>query len=149
MTEEEKQRILAESRRLLEELANMQPYEPATEDIIEADISDYQTPTWIDELLGPTDPLARFRAEAEAQERRFEKEREAEHARQRRREATMSDKAWKARATAIVARELKRERDEIFEAVGSAVGQILRAAPRRDRAGSRQAPHRARDRKGA
>jgi hypothetical protein len=106
-TAEEKAEIMEKSRQLLEELANMLPYEPAAEEAIEAE----PWPSWergnanhrlIRYGIALADPhgLDRWRADAEAQEHRFETERaareqrEAEIRRQQQVQAMSSDANW-------------------------------------------------------
>ena len=128
MTEEQKQRALvarAESRRLLEEVTNMQQRydnEPAAEDFEIEEPAVVRSAPWIDELLGPlglTDPLERYRAEAEAQERRFAKERAAMKAEEQR-----------------VLRQRQQEAEPFtrlqIDAIGGALAEYPPAIARRD-----------------
>jgi hypothetical protein len=127
-TPEERERIRAESRRLLEELAEMRPHQCAAEDAAEA-------PTWprrrdfLDPMTRSSEPLQRWKREAEAFARKVEQEtaarkrREGEHIRRQQQAAEraarleMTEEWTKTIGTALGMLRA-RLRDEFAEQLG-------------------------------
>jgi hypothetical protein len=111
---EEKDEILRTQRELLEDA------ERAGEDAFQADSSsELRSPAWVDELLGPTDPLEKWR--------RGQLEAEAERAAYRQREADDTNarrsRDWDRYVRGHIERALA-EHDKLWiESIGQVVGE--------------------------
>jgi hypothetical protein len=120
-SDEERDNIMRTARELLDEQMDAERLDDyRAEDAFQADISsNYQSPRWIDELLGPEDPLERHRAEQEKLT--------AERAAYRQREAadtnTRRSRDWEKWADARVDAALAAHDKLWIEAVGGALAE--------------------------